>query len=61
MLSIYNFQALWFTENPGSLGPVFGSADKWKGLGIFFDSFDNDGQVRKQIKFTQELCYNLFI
>ena len=23
---------------------MFGSTDKWKGLGIFFDSFDNDGQ-----------------
>jgi len=22
---------------------VFGSADNWNGLGIFFDSFDNDG------------------
>ncbi|EDV25718.1 uncharacterized protein TRIADDRAFT_24415 [Trichoplax adhaerens] len=36
--------ALWFTEKPGNVGPVFGSEDKWKGLGIFFDSFDNDGQ-----------------
>ena len=25
-------------------GPVFGSADQWRGLGIFFDSFDNDGK-----------------
>lgn len=23
---------------------MFGSADKWRGLGIFFDSFDNDGK-----------------
>jgi len=22
---------------------VFGSVDNWNGLGIFFDSFDNDG------------------
>ena len=22
---------------------MFGSADNWTGLGIFFDSFDNDG------------------
>lgn len=26
-------------------GPVFGAADKWNGVGIFFDSFDNDGKV----------------
>ena len=24
---------------------MFGCAEKWKGLGVFFDSFDNDGQV----------------
>uniref|UniRef100_A0A0B7AV64 L-type lectin-like domain-containing protein n=1 Tax=Arion vulgaris TaxID=1028688 RepID=A0A0B7AV64_9EUPU len=42
--------ALWFTEarashtdNPTDL-VVFGASDRWKGLGVFFDSFDNDGQ-----------------
>ncbi|CAF1147564.1 unnamed protein product [Rotaria sordida] len=34
--------AIWFTETAGSGGPVFGSNDLWKGLGVFFDSFDND-------------------
>ena len=29
----------------GIEGPVFGSNDYWKGLAVFFDSFDNDGQV----------------
>ena len=42
-------QAVWFTENKGIEGPVFGSNDYWKGLGVFFDSFDNDGQVNKQV------------
>lgn len=28
----------------GQEGPVFGSSDMWDGLGVFFDSFDNDGQ-----------------
>ncbi len=23
---------------------VFGSSDRWNGLGIFFDSFDNDNK-----------------
>lgn len=41
-------QAFWFTEQRGSEGPVFGSNDQWRGLGVFFDSFDNDGQVRKK-------------
>ncbi|XP_041355326.1 protein ERGIC-53-like [Gigantopelta aegis] len=36
--------AVWFTETPGTEGPVFGSNDNWKGLGIFLDSFDNDVQ-----------------
>ncbi|CAG0919605.1 unnamed protein product [Notodromas monacha] len=34
----------WFTEARGREGPVFGSSDAWKGLGIFFDSFDNDNK-----------------
>ena len=25
-------------------GSVFGSMDNWKGLGLFFDSYDNDGK-----------------
>jgi hypothetical protein len=34
--------AWWYTEKR-MLGPVFGSADYWNGLGIFFDTFNNDG------------------
>ncbi|CAL1538589.1 unnamed protein product [Lymnaea stagnalis] len=42
--------AIWFTEGRGSKtdnqvdNVVFGAADKWNGLGVFLDSFDNDGQ-----------------
>ncbi|XP_027766788.1 protein ERGIC-53-like [Empidonax traillii] len=36
--------AVWFTEEQGLEGPVFGAADKWNGVGVFFDSFDNDGK-----------------
>ncbi|XP_014425721.2 protein ERGIC-53 [Pelodiscus sinensis] len=36
--------AIWFTESQGLEGPVFGAADTWNGVGIFFDSFDNDGK-----------------
>ena len=43
---MFCFQAFWYTmENEGLTGPVFGSRDKWNGLGVFFDSFDNDAQV----------------
>jgi len=34
--------AFWFSTTKGFGGPVFGSADKWDGLGLFFDSYDND-------------------
>jgi len=34
--------AFWYTETRAEEGPVFGSRDNWKGLGLFFDSFDND-------------------
>ncbi|KAK7096012.1 protein ERGIC-53-like isoform X2 [Littorina saxatilis] len=36
--------AIWFTEQKGTEGNVFGSNDQWKGLGVFLDSFDNDNQ-----------------
>ncbi|KAI4467075.1 vesicular mannose-binding lectin [Holotrichia oblita] len=37
--------AFWYTQSKGSYdGDVFGSSDKWVGLGIFFDSFDNDNK-----------------
>lgn len=46
----FNCQAIWFTEEKGQRdnimeNTVFGSADRWNGLGIFLDSFDNDNQV----------------
>ena len=35
----------WFTEEKsGEGGPTFGGPESWKGLGLFLDSFDNDGQ-----------------
>ncbi|KAF4077185.1 hypothetical protein AMELA_G00205160 [Ameiurus melas] len=36
--------AIWYTQDQGLEGPVYGAADRWNGLGIFFDSFDNDGK-----------------
>lgn len=40
-----NVQAIWFTQEQGSEGPVFGNMDVWRGLGVMLDSFDNDGLV----------------
>ncbi|WFD40995.1 uncharacterized protein MJAP1_003986 [Malassezia japonica] len=33
--------ALWLTSTRAHAGPVFGSQDHWKGLGIFFDTYPN--------------------
>ncbi|CAB03169.1 L-type lectin-like domain-containing protein [Caenorhabditis elegans] len=35
---------IWYTSQLGALGPVFGGNDFWTGMGLFLDSFDNDGQ-----------------
>ncbi|XP_038640201.1 protein ERGIC-53-like [Scyliorhinus canicula] len=37
--------AIWYTRERGPMGPVYGAADHWDGVGIFFDSYDNDGRV----------------
>ncbi|KAI9718177.1 MAG: hypothetical protein M1828_006809 [Chrysothrix sp. TS-e1954] len=34
--------ALWLTKQRATPGPVFGSTDKFEGLGIFFDTYKNN-------------------
>ncbi|XP_067829655.1 protein ERGIC-53-like [Heptranchias perlo] len=34
--------AIWYTREKGPTGPVYGAVDYWDGIGIFFDTFDND-------------------
>lgn len=34
--------AMWLTKQRATPGPVFGSADKFEGLGIFFDTYKNN-------------------
>ncbi|KAL2218483.1 putative lectin family integral membrane protein [Thermoascus aurantiacus ATCC 26904] len=34
--------ALWLTKQRATTGPVFGSTDKFEGLGIFFDTYKNN-------------------
>ncbi|KAL4712209.1 hypothetical protein ACJJTC_011070 [Scirpophaga incertulas] len=37
--------AFWYTTTRGEYtGEVFGSSDQWNGLGLIFDSFDNDNK-----------------
>ncbi|KOS14020.1 vesicular integral-membrane protein vip36 [Malassezia pachydermatis] len=33
--------AMWLSNPRAKSGPVFGSANRWKGLGIFFDTYAN--------------------
>ncbi|GAA6059102.1 hypothetical protein JCM10212_002073 [Sporobolomyces blumeae] len=33
--------AMWLTKGRAQMGPVFGNADFWDGLGIFFDTYAN--------------------
>lgn len=33
--------AIWLSQSSTHLGPVFGAADHWTGLGIFIDTFPN--------------------
>ncbi|RFU80847.1 vesicular integral-membrane vip36 [Trichoderma arundinaceum] len=34
--------AMWITKQRGQIGPVFGHADKFEGLGIFVDTYKNN-------------------
>ena len=34
--------ALWYTERPATLGPIYGQYPSFKGFGIILDSFDNN-------------------
>jgi len=36
--------AFWYSAAKGVEGPVYGANDQWIGLGVFFDSFDNDNK-----------------
>ncbi len=56
--------AIWYTDKIGTEGSVFGSNDNWVGLGVFLDSFDNDGQVNLHFfyfKFLSEKNPNHFL
>ncbi|KAH9430836.1 hypothetical protein MCOR02_008163 [Pyricularia oryzae] len=34
--------AMWVTKGRNDVGPVFGNADKFEGLGLFFDTYKNN-------------------
>jgi mannose-binding lectin 2 len=44
---------VWLTKQRMSEGPVFGSVDRFEGLGIFFDTYDNE---RAHVGFYNDNC-----
>lgn len=40
---------------------MFGSADLWNGVGVFFDSFDNDGKVYFLLKLLAIFHFTVFL
>lgn len=45
--------AFWYSQDPRKEGAAFGSIERWNGLGIFFDTFDNDGLVSEYAHFLK--------
>ncbi|KAJ1181581.1 hypothetical protein NDU88_006786 [Pleurodeles waltl] len=41
--------AVWYTRQRGETGSVYGASDLWDGVGIFFDTFDNDDRKNNPI------------
>ncbi|XP_078717982.1 protein ERGIC-53-like [Lampetra fluviatilis] len=37
--------AIWFAEEAGALGPVFGGPETWNGVGVILDSRDSQGDL----------------
>jgi len=36
--------AFWYAAQSNTVGKAFGAPEKWKGLGVFIDTFDNDNK-----------------
>jgi hypothetical protein len=34
--------AFWYVQKPRTSGGVYGNEDKWNGLAVIFDTYDND-------------------
>jgi hypothetical protein len=41
--------AFWYAVKPGRSGKVFGNADQWDGLGLFFDA-NSGGKVKSLVR-----------
>ena len=50
--------AFWHVSDPDNKGSVYGHTDKFNGVGVFFDSFDSDGDVSQFDKHFEILDRN---
>ncbi|CDS04499.1 hypothetical protein LRAMOSA07180 [Lichtheimia ramosa] len=47
--------AMWLTKQRSTPGPVFGSVDNFEGLGIFFDTYDNERAHRHTFPYISSM------
>ncbi|KAI9267393.1 legume-like lectin family-domain-containing protein [Sporodiniella umbellata] len=47
--------AMWLTKQRMHPGPVFGSVDRFQGLGIFFDTYDNERAHRHSFPYVSAM------
>ncbi|KAI8883072.1 legume-like lectin [Backusella circina FSU 941] len=47
--------AMWLTKQRMTPGPVFGSVDRFEGLGIFFDTYDNERSHRRTFPYVMAM------
>ncbi|GAA5817354.1 hypothetical protein MFLAVUS_010898 [Mucor flavus] len=47
--------AMWLTKQRMTEGPVFGSVDNFEGLGIFFDTYDNERAHRHTFPYVMAM------
>ncbi|KAI8366803.1 legume-like lectin family-domain-containing protein [Radiomyces spectabilis] len=50
--------AVWLSKQRTMQGPVFGSVDKFDGLGIFFDTYDNERAHRHSFPYISSMLGN---
>ncbi|KAG1056019.1 hypothetical protein G6F46_001139 [Rhizopus delemar] len=50
--------AMWLTKQRMLPGPVFGSVDRFDGLGIFFDTYDNERSHRHTFPYVSAMLNN---
>ncbi|RCH96585.1 hypothetical protein CU097_006979 [Rhizopus azygosporus] len=47
--------AMWLTKQRMTPGPVFGSVDRFEGMGIFFDTYDNERSHRHTFPYVMAM------